>query len=80
MFTVMISSIFTGMKFLLCQVFLYAIYFLILFLTKTGEKTGMYVNLSLIPIMGGLALCSATELSFNMQGFIAVLLTNLSEW
>ncbi|EFX88523.1 hypothetical protein DAPPUDRAFT_41071 [Daphnia pulex] len=55
MFTVIISSIFTG------------------------EKTGMYVNLSLIPIMGGLALCSATELSFNMQGFIAVLLTNLSE-
>ncbi|KAI9564033.1 hypothetical protein GHT06_007771 [Daphnia sinensis] len=55
LFTVMISSIFTG------------------------EKTGLYVNLSLIPIMGGLALCSATELSFNMQGFIAVLLTNLSE-
>ncbi len=40
----------------------------------------MYVNLSLIPIMAGLALCSATELSFNMEGFIAVLLTNLSEW
>lgn len=30
--------------------------------------------------MVGLALCSATELSFNMEGFIAVLLTNLSEW
>lgn len=45
-----------------------------------GEKTGIYVNLSLIPIMLGLALCSATELSFNMEGFIAVLLTNLSEW
>lgn len=45
----------------------------------TGEKTGLYVNLSLIPIMAGLALCSATELSFNLEGFLAALLTNLSE-
>jgi len=45
-----------------------------------GEKTGLYVNLSLIPIMSGLALCSATELSFNIEGFIASILTNLSEW
>lgn len=30
--------------------------------------------------MMGLALCSATELSFNLEGFIAALLTNLSEW
>jgi len=44
-----------------------------------GEKTGLYVNLSLIPIMSGLALCSATELSFNIEGFIASILTNLSE-
>ena len=45
-----------------------------------GEKTGPYVYMSLLPIMGGLALCSATELSFNVKGFTAALCTNLSEW
>ena len=45
-----------------------------------GELTGCYTILSLIPIMGGLALCSAYELSFNIQGFIAALGTNLTEW
>ncbi|PIO05283.1 hypothetical protein AB205_0140150 [Aquarana catesbeiana] len=30
-----------------------------------GEYTGMMVNLSLLPVMGGLALCTATEISFN---------------
>lgn len=44
-----------------------------------GEYTGFYTFLSLIPIMGGLALCSAYELSFNIQGFIAALATNLTE-
>jgi len=44
-----------------------------------GEKTGLYVNLSLVPIMSGLAICSATELSFNIEGFVASILTNLSE-
>ena len=44
------------------------------------EKTGIYVMLSLIPIMSGLALCSAYELSFNVQGFIAALSTNITEW
>lgn len=44
-----------------------------------GEHTGLYVNLSLIPVMGGLALCSATELSFNTKGFIAALATNVTE-
>lgn len=44
-----------------------------------GEKTGFYVNLSLLPVMGGLALCSANELSFNMIGFIAALATNCTE-
>ncbi|XP_059490914.1 solute carrier family 35 member E2B-like [Neocloeon triangulifer] len=44
-----------------------------------GEKTGLYVNLSLIPVMTGLALCSANELSFNMKGFIAAMATNLTE-
>ncbi|CAB3373600.1 Hypothetical predicted protein [Cloeon dipterum] len=44
-----------------------------------GERTGLYVNLSLIPVMTGLALCSATELSFNMRGFLAAMATNLTE-
>lgn len=30
--------------------------------------------------MGGLALCSANELSFNAAGFAAAMATNLSEW
>ena len=34
-----------------------------------GEKTSLIVNLSLIPIMGGLALASMTELSFHILGF-----------
>ncbi|GFO26249.1 solute carrier family 35 member e2-like [Plakobranchus ocellatus] len=45
-----------------------------------GEFTGVYTVLSLIPIMMGLALCSAYELSFNIQGFVAALATNLTEW
>ncbi|KAK2557356.1 Solute carrier family 35 member E2A, partial [Acropora cervicornis] len=34
-----------------------------------GDKSTLFVNLSLIPIMAGLSLCTATELSFNMVGF-----------
>ena len=45
-----------------------------------GENTGLYVNLSLLPVMSGLALCSANELSFDLRGFIAAMLTNLTEW
>ncbi|KAL3862634.1 hypothetical protein ACJMK2_008588 [Sinanodonta woodiana] len=45
----------------------------------TGEITGFYTFISLIPIMAGLALCSAFELSFNIKGFAAALATNLSE-
>lgn len=45
-----------------------------------GENTGLYVNLSLIPVMSGLALCSANELSFDYRGFLAAMLTNLTEW
>ena len=41
--------------------------------------TGVYVKLSLVPVMGGLALCSANELSFNMVGFLFALTTNISE-
>ncbi|XP_049944589.1 solute carrier family 35 member E2A-like isoform X1 [Schistocerca serialis cubense] len=44
-----------------------------------GETTGLYVGLSLIPVMGGLALCSANELSFDTRGFIAAMATNLTE-
>merc|ERR1719369_542151 len=44
-----------------------------------GQITGFYVKLSLIPVMGGLAVCSANELSFNLAGFTAALLTNISE-
>ncbi|KAF4525280.1 hypothetical protein B566_EDAN009363 [Ephemera danica] len=44
-----------------------------------GEQTGLYVNLSLIPVMSGLALCSANELSFNIKGFLAAMATNLTE-
>lgn len=44
-----------------------------------GEVTGPLVKLSLIPVMGGLALCSANELSFNLIGFMCSLGTNISE-
>merc|ERR1712241_1632597 len=44
-----------------------------------GQVTGLYVKLSLVPVMGGLALCSANELSFNMLGFVFALTTNISE-
>ncbi|XP_034944969.1 solute carrier family 35 member E2A-like [Chelonus insularis] len=44
-----------------------------------GERTGLYVNLSLIPVMGGLALCSVNEISFDFKGFIAAMATNLTE-
>ena len=42
--------------------------------------SGLYVNLSLLPVMGGLALCSANELSFNLPGFLAAVGANISEW
>ncbi|XP_061112755.1 solute carrier family 35 member E2A [Conger conger] len=44
-----------------------------------GEYTGLWVNLSLFPIMGGLALCTATEISFNLLGFSAALSTNIMD-
>lgn len=43
------------------------------------EYTGMFTIFSLMPIMFGLGLCSAYELSFNIQGFAAALATNISE-
>lgn len=51
-------------------------YFLVAIL---GEHTGLYVNLSLLPVMSGLALCSANEISFEIKGFIAAMATNLTE-
>ncbi|XP_077007691.1 solute carrier family 35 member E2B isoform X10 [Tamandua tetradactyla] len=44
-----------------------------------GEYTGLLVNLSLIPVMGGLALCTAAEVSFNVLGFSAALSTNIMD-
>ncbi|XP_065127379.1 solute carrier family 35 member E2A [Paramisgurnus dabryanus] len=44
-----------------------------------GEYTGFWVNLSLFPVMAGLALCTATEISFNMLGFSAALSTNVMD-
>ncbi|KAA0713601.1 Solute carrier family 35 member E2 [Triplophysa tibetana] len=44
-----------------------------------GEYTGFWVNLSLFPVMAGLALCTATEVSFNMLGFSAALSTNVMD-
>ncbi|KAJ1144852.1 hypothetical protein NDU88_011146 [Pleurodeles waltl] len=44
-----------------------------------GEYTGFIVNISLLPVMGGLALCTATEHSFNMLGFSAALSTNIMD-
>lgn len=44
-----------------------------------GEYTGFWVNLSLFPVMAGLALCTATEISFNMLGFSAALSTNIMD-
>lgn len=44
-----------------------------------GEQTSLYVNLSLIPVMLGLALCSINEISFDMIGFLAAMATNVTE-
>uniref|UniRef100_A0A8C5PG36 Solute carrier family 35 member E2B n=1 Tax=Leptobrachium leishanense TaxID=445787 RepID=A0A8C5PG36_9ANUR len=44
-----------------------------------GEYTGFMVNLSLLPVMAGLALCTATEISFNLLGFSAALSTNIMD-
>ena len=50
---------------------------LVIMFVCLGQLTGIYVKLSLIPVMGGLALCSANELSFNLAGFSASLATNI---
>jgi len=43
------------------------------------EHTGLFVYLSLIPVMVGLALCSTNEISFDPRGFIAAMATNVTE-
>merc|ERR1711950_41573 len=44
-----------------------------------GEKTNLMVKISILPVVGGLALCSANEAKFNYDGFLFALSTNLSE-
>lgn len=44
-----------------------------------GEITGFWTNVSLLPIMIGLALCSSFELNFSAFGFLAAILTNFTE-
>ncbi|EDO37817.1 predicted protein [Nematostella vectensis] len=44
-----------------------------------GERSSLPVYLSLIPVMGGLALCTANELSFNVIGFTSALMNNLMD-
>ncbi|EDQ91266.1 uncharacterized protein MONBRDRAFT_14978 [Monosiga brevicollis MX1] len=42
-----------------------------------GQHTSWQVNLSLLPVMIGLALCSFSELSFDTIGFLAAILNNI---
>jgi hypothetical protein len=43
-----------------------------------GEATPLPVVVTLLPIMAGVALASAGELSFNWTGFISAMLSNLT--
>ncbi|KAL3635487.1 glycerol-3-phosphate O-acyltransferase 2 [Castilleja foliolosa] len=43
-----------------------------------GETFPMPVYLSLLPIIGGCALSAATELNFNLTGFMGAMLSNLA--
>lgn len=42
-----------------------------------GEYSGIYVNLSLVPMMFGLAICTSSELSFVLVGFVAAVSNNV---
>ncbi|KAJ8667811.1 hypothetical protein QAD02_009474 [Eretmocerus hayati] len=44
-----------------------------------GQHTSNLSIISLLPVMGGLALCSANEISFDLRGFFAAMITNLTE-
>ena len=37
------------------------------------EKTSLLVKVSILPVMGGLALCSANEAKFNFEGFVSTM-------
>eukprot|EP00252_Welwitschia_mirabilis_P007632 TRINITY_DN1921_c0_g1_i1.p1 TRINITY_DN1921_c0_g1~~TRINITY_DN1921_c0_g1_i1.p1 ORF type:complete len:416 (+),score=51.43 TRINITY_DN1921_c0_g1_i1:158-1405(+) len=43
-----------------------------------GEQFPIPVYMSLIPIIGGCALAAATELNFNMTGFMGAMISNLA--
>ncbi|CAB4012993.1 solute carrier family 35 member E2-like [Paramuricea clavata] len=43
------------------------------------EKVGLLVMFSLIPVMAGLSLCSANEISFNVIGFVAAISNNIMD-
>lgn len=43
-----------------------------------GQPTPIPVMLSLVPIMVGVALASAADLSFNWMGFISAMASNLT--
>ena len=45
---------------------------------SAGQSTPVPVILSLIPIMVGVAAASAAELSFNWNGFLTAMLSNLT--
>lgn len=72
MFTVLISRFILGK-------YSKNFFFKLFNFTFVGEQTGLYVNLSLLPVMSGLALCSINEVSFEIRGFIAAMATNLTE-
>ena len=42
-----------------------------------GERTSLPVLLSLFPVMGGLVLCTSSEVSFHTIGFLAAVLNNV---
>eukprot|EP00210_Caulerpa_lentillifera_P000091 g87.t1 len=44
----------------------------------TGQSTPLPVILTLVPIIGGVALASAAELSFNWLGFLSAMASNLT--
>ncbi len=76
-FTMIISSLLLGKNNLKIFMEKYILEFHIFF---AGEKTSTLVKISIIPVMGGLALCSANEAHFNFEGFYFALSTNLCEW
>ena len=47
---------------------------------KKKRKKKKKKKLTKTLVMAGLALCSATEASFKLEGFVFALATNLSEW